>query len=251
MARGFTLIELLVAMLVLAILASAIAVPVAAQLQARRTDDARRQLEQVRDALLGFAAANGRLPCPATAASRGDEAFAPGGDAANGECASFHDGFVPAAALGLAPLDAEGFLRDPWDGARNRLRYAVAANTVNGVARPFTRANGMQAATLPALASASHYLFVCGSGAEAGASGCGSAAAQLTRRAVFVVLSTGANGGRTPPPGSDEARNLDGDAAFVHRDASGGPPGEEFDDLLVWAALPAIAHRLLAAGRLP
>src|SRR6476619_7024542 len=90
--RGFTLVELLVVLLVMTILASGLAWPLAAQVQARRTDDARRQLDEVRDALLGFAAAQGRLPCPAT--TGGDESFAAGGDATTGECAAF-TGFVP------------------------------------------------------------------------------------------------------------------------------------------------------------
>jgi prepilin-type N-terminal cleavage/methylation domain-containing protein len=249
-ARGFTLIELLVAMVVLTILASALAIPLGAQLQARRMEEARRQLDEVRDALLGFAAAQGRLPCPATAASRGEESFAPGGDSANGECASFHDGFVPSATLGLARLDSQGFLRDPWNGDNNRLRYAVAGTTVNGVERAFTRANGMQAATLPALGAASHFLIVCTSGAAANASGCGPAAAQLTRRAVFVLLSLGANAAQAPAAGSDEARNLDGDAVFVSHEPTAAGVGE-FDDLVLWTSLPIVTHRMLAAGRLP
>src|SRR5439155_26923307 len=102
---------------------------------------ARRQLDDARDALLGFAAAHGRLPCPATTATD-DESFVAGGDAANGECAGFA-GWLPAASLGLA--GGAGTVLDPWD---QRVRYAVAGIAVNGVTRPFTRANGMQAATL-------------------------------------------------------------------------------------------------------
>ena len=81
------------------------------------------------------------------------ESFAPGGDTGNGNCSNFYDGFLPGAALGLAPLDSEGFVRDPWIGARGRVRYAVFGGgaDVNGVVNPLTRANGVQAATLPGL----------------------------------------------------------------------------------------------------
>jgi len=246
MPRGFTLIELLVAMLVLAILASGLAMPLAAQVAARRYDEARRQLDEVRDALLGFAAAHGRLPCPALAGS-GDEAFAAGGDATNGECASFGGGFVPGAALGVASAGGNGGVLDPWGAP---LRYAVASNAVNGVTRPFTRANGLQAATLGALGNAGHFLFVCSSGTAATGSGCGPAAAQLTRRAVFVLVCTGANGPRVPAAASDEARNLVGNGVFVAREP-GVDAGGEFDDVVTWVSLPALAHRMLAAGRLP
>lgn len=248
--RGFTLIELAVALLVLALLASAVALPVAAQLQSRRQDEARRQLDDARDALLGYAAAHGRLPCPASAASRGEEAFAPGGDAANGECERFHDGFLPAAALGLAGLDAEGFLRDPWGTPAGRVRYAVADVAVAGITRPFTRVNGMQRAGLAALGDANRLLVVCGSGDAATATSCGPASAQLTRKAVFVLLSPGPGAARGEPAGPDEARNLDADAVFVSHEAS-SIAGRQYDDLLTWASLPLVTQRLLAAGRLP
>lgn len=247
---GFTLIELAVALLVAGMLLGAFAMPLAAQLQARRFDESRRQLEAVRDALLAHAAAHGRLPCPATEASRGQERFAAGGGSLDGECERFHDGFLPAATLGLAALDAEGFLQDPWGGRANRLRYAVAANTVNGVPRAFTRARGVAQATLAGLGAADHFLVVCGSAEGAGPSACGSAAVQLTRKAVFVVLSAGPNAASTEPPTPDERRNLDGGALFVAREPGGGP-GRTYDDVVTWAGVPQLAHHLLAAGRLP
>jgi prepilin-type N-terminal cleavage/methylation domain-containing protein len=245
--RGFTLVELAIALAVAAVFAAALAIPLAAQLQLRRADEARRQLDEARDVVLGFAAAHGRLPCPATAASRGEEAFAPGGDAANGTCADFHAGFLPGAALGMSSLDAGGFVRDPWAGDANRVRYAVHSGTVNGIANALTRANGMQQATLAGLGDAAAYLFVCISGDTASPAGCGPAANQLTRRAAFVLLSLGPNAHEAPPPGSDEARNLDGDASFVAHEAT----ASGFDDVVHWCSIHLVIHRLVAAGRLP
>jgi hypothetical protein len=217
----------------------------------RRAEETRRQLDEARDALLGFAIVHGRLPCPATPASRGLEGFAPGGGPANGACATFHSGYLPAASLGMSPVDAEGFARDAWGGPQNRIRYAVFGGaTVNGVDNPLTRANGMQSATLDGLGAAPHYLYVCRDGAVAAAGSCGAAANQVTRRAAFVLLSTGMNGASPPTPGSDEARNLDGDAAFVAREAS-SVAGREFDDLVPWAAIHLVVNRLVLAGRLP
>jgi prepilin-type N-terminal cleavage/methylation domain-containing protein len=251
-ARGFTLIEVAVAMLVLAVLLAGIAVPIAAQVQLRRQDETRRLLEDARDAILGFAASNGRLPCPATDDSNGQESFTPSGSAANGDCANFYAGYLPGAALGLAPLDAQGFVRDPWLTPRSRVRYAVfgGGTAINGVANALTRANGMQAATLPGLGNASHFLFICSSGTQATASGCGPAASQLTRRAAFVVFSVGPNGIAEPAAGTDEARNLDGDAVFVHHEALEAP-GREFDDQLLWVPIHLVVSRLMTAGRLP
>jgi prepilin-type N-terminal cleavage/methylation domain-containing protein len=247
-ARAFTLLELLIVLAVLAVVASGLALPLAAQVQLRRYEETRRQLDEAKEALLAFAAAHGRLPCPAETASRGEESFAVGSDAANGGCARFHDGFLPAAALGLAPLDSEGFLRDAWGSPRNRVRYAVFGNgaAVNGIANPLTRANGMQAATLAALGAAPHYLYICATATGVTASGCGAATNQLTRRAAIVLLSLGANAPEEPAPASDEARNVDGDGVFVSREAS-----IAFDDIVLWVPVHLVTSRLLAAGRLP
>lgn len=248
---GFTLIEVMLAMLIMTMLAATLAIPLAAQLQLRRAEDTRRQLDEARDALLGFAVVHGRLPCPATPASRGLESFAPGGGAANGACETFHAGYLPAASLGMSPVDSEGFARDAWGGPANRIRYAVFGGaTVNGVDNPLTRANGMQSATLAGLGAAPHYLYVCREGALAGGGNCGAAASQVTRRAAFVLLSPGVNGASPPPPGSDEARNLDGDAVFVSREAS-NVAGREFDDIVQWGAIHLVVNRMVLAGRLP
>ncbi|HYC34872.1 MAG TPA: type II secretion system protein [Usitatibacter sp.] len=243
--------EIMVALLIMTVLAAGLTIPLAAQLQIRRTEETRRVLEEARDALLGFAVAHGRLPCPALPETRGQEAFAPGGDATNGACASFHGGLLPAAALGLAPLDAEGFARDPYGTSANRIRYAVfGASAVNGVAHVLTRRNGMQSATLAGLGGAPHYLFICASGALADGTGCGPPANQLTRRAAFVLLSAGANAHQAPTPGGDESRNLDADPVFVSREAS-TVPGREFDDLVHWTAIHLLVNRMVAAHRLP
>lgn len=234
--------------LVLALLAAGLAIPLAAQLEARRYAETRRLLDEAREALLGFAAAAGRLPCPATEASRGEEAFAPGGSAATGACARF-EGFLPAAALGLAPLDEEGFLRDAWGTPKHRVRYAVADTTINTVAHPFTRTHGMRLATLPAIAEAPGLLFLCASGAPVTPTSCGPPANQLTRRAAFVLLSAGPDAARPPAAGSDSARNVDGDAVFVAHEPTEGT--EPFDDIVTWVPVNLLASRLLAAGRLP
>ena len=104
----------MVVVVILTLLLSGLALPLASQLQMRRGEETRRALDEARDALLGFAAAHGRLPCPASESSAGEESFAAGGDASNGNCSNFYDGFLPGATLGLSPLDMQGFVRDAW-----------------------------------------------------------------------------------------------------------------------------------------
>lgn len=249
---GFALLEVWVMLVVLAVLLGGLALPLAAQVQMRRQEELRRELEEARDAVMGFAAAQARLPCPAVEGGNGLEAFAAGGDASTGACADFYGGYLPAATLGLHGVDADGFARDPWAGPRNRIRYAVfgGGTAVNGIVNPLTRTDGMRAATLAGLGNASHYIFICSSGREASGSGCGPATLQLTRRAAFVIFSLGPTASAIPAAASDEGRNLDGDAVFVSREASTAR-GSEFDDVLLWVPIHLVTHRLIVAGRLP
>lgn len=253
-ARGFSLLEVLLALAVLTLALGGLAMPLATQVALRRQAETQRTLDEAREALLGFAALHGRLPCPASPASRGNEAFAPGGSALDGRCERFHDGLLPAASLGLAALDDEGYLRDAWGHTpASRIRYAVfgSGESLGGVSNALTRTNGMRAATLLSLGSAPHYLYVCHASAGASLSDCGPAANQVTRRAVFVLISAGPNAHRAPAPGSDEARNQDSTPVFVSRHTGAVGDLAAFDDVLTWASAATLASRLIAAGRLP
>ena len=255
--QGFTLIELAVALFVLMLLLGSIIVPLTTQVEQRKISDSRKVLDDARDALLGFAAANGRLPCPASAASNGNEGFDTGGSAANGMCAGggapngFH-GFLPAATLGLTATDSQGYAVDGWGIEQNRLRYAVANQTVNGIANPLTTSNGMRSAGLTAL-TAAPFLYVCNSGAGVTAVNCGTAVA-LSSNAMAVIYSVGANAA-TGGTSVHEAQNPNpnggsADRIFVSRDRS-DVAGSEFDDLVTWIGTSPLFNRLIAAGQLP
>src|SRR5258706_15696511 len=101
----------MVVLVVLTILLSGLALPLAAQLNLRRMDETRRQLDEAKEALLGFVAPQGRLPCPAAPRSLGLESFAAGEDAASGGCSAFPDGFLPGATPGPAPPPSQGYVR--------------------------------------------------------------------------------------------------------------------------------------------
>ena len=64
--RGFTLIELSIVLLVVGLLLGAVMMPLATQYRIRQTREAQQQIEVVRQALIGFAQSQGRLPCPDT-----------------------------------------------------------------------------------------------------------------------------------------------------------------------------------------
>jgi len=262
-ARGFTLIEMAVAMFIIALLLGSILVPLQTQIESRNLESTHRMLDQAREAIIGFAAANGRLPCPASATSNGAEHFfSAGGNATNGIChasvtfASVYIGFLPAATLGFSPVDANGYAVDAWGITQNRIRYAVSSQTVNSITLPFTKMSGMRSAGMSNIASATTLLYVCnsGTGVVAG-SNCGTAVT-LTSNAPVVIWSVGPNAATTGGTSVDELQNpnptagFSADRIFVSRTGSAGTSGE-FDDIVTWIGPPPLFNRLITAGQLP
>ncbi|MES2563220.1 MAG: hypothetical protein V4637_10880 [Pseudomonadota bacterium] len=249
---GAALVEIAIALFLLTLLFGAIATPLNTQVFARKTEDTRVLLDKAREALLGYAAAHGYLPCPADAASGGREPATT--NHAAGTCATYH-GYLPGALLGLQAIDAQGYAIDGWAGSDNRLRYAVAHYTVASVPLPFTRINGMRTAGIASLADSGLSLFhVCSSatGVVANAS-CGTAVTLVSTTPV-VVWSSGENAA-TGAASLDEAQNphsLGGsaDRIFVSR-LRGVPAVGEFDDQLTWIPMTTLISRLVASGQLP
>lgn len=245
---GFSLIELAIGLVIVATLLSSLLVPLVTQLDQKRTAETQRLLEQAREALIGFAAANNRLPCPATGAT-GNESFAVGGTATTGACDQ-PTGRLPGVTLGLSPLDAQGFYVDAFASDLNRIRYAVSGQMVNGVTNPFTRINGMKNATMTAIAASSSLLFVCS--ATPAASNCGTATALANGTAIALVFSPGKNA-ILNAPSADELENTNTDNVFVSRtysDRTGGT-STVFDDQMLWLSPAPLFSRLLSAGALP
>ena len=116
---GFSLIEIAIVLVIISVLIAIVAVPLATQVDRQRVNETDKQLEQIKEAIYGFAMANGRLPCPSRLADNGQEA-----PSVAGSCPTFN-GFLPAVTLGIAPIDANGFAVDAWGGNQNRIRYAV------------------------------------------------------------------------------------------------------------------------------
>jgi prepilin-type N-terminal cleavage/methylation domain-containing protein len=228
--RGFTLTELAVVLVIVSLLIGGMLVPFAAQQEVKATIETQKTLNDVRDALYGFAAAKGRLPCPATLASVGVEQPAGGGACT---CVS-PDCFLPAATLGIAPINSSGQALDGWN---DPIRYAVTtANT-----SAFTTSDGMKGAW----SSLAPDLSVCNDSA---------CAVTLTTTAAAVVWSNGKNaasGGTS----SDEKENPNPQTAsypdpnasrFVSHAAS-----TDFDDIVIWLSPNVLYNRMITAGKLP
>ncbi len=221
---GFTLVELTIVLVIVALLIGGMLVPLSAQRDIQNTNEIQKQLAEIKEALLGFAAINGRLPCPANpaiAAGAGIE-YAP---TAAG-CTTSLEGSMPWATLGLRETDA-------WE---RRLSYRVTA----GYARLVPV--GQNASF--ALASNGNINILVTSGG-----------ASLASNVPVVILSHGKNGLRAfLPTGSqmaasadgDEQENSDSDTDFVSKAQT-----PTFDDQIAWISPAILMNRMISAGRLP
>lgn len=250
--NGFTLVELSIVILIMGLILGGLAMPLSVQRENARLKDAAEQLADVKDALSGFALANGYLPCPATPASNGTAA------SSGGSCTRQH-GFVPASTLGLSGTrNDDNLLLDPW---ASPLRYSVSAADVDGDGNwDFVAPGEMRDVTVAALAPD---LAVCRTAAGSSPGNCADAASTLTDTAPFVVLSLGKDWATSN--GSDQQENVGAslgggpsgsnypiasDSVFVSRGRS-LQSGNEYDDVVTWSSPLALYRDLVSGGQLP
>ena len=150
--RGFTLPELAIVLVIVAFLLGGMMAMFSSQTDQRKWNDTQSQLEAARDALLGYAIANGRLPCPANSGSAGAEVRQASGvcgtvgnayDYYGGVVGGVTYGLLPAVTLGYQPVDSQGFALDAWG---NRIRYSISrVTTPVTTSANFTNATNLKA----------------------------------------------------------------------------------------------------------
>lgn len=245
--RGFSLVELAVVMTIVAFLLGGLIYTLSAQIEQRNFEETRRRLDQARELLLGFAIVNGRLPCPATAASAGDELPAGGGTCS---MLPVYGGWLPAKRIGFQQTDSNGYAVDAWG---NRIRYAVSATTW-GTTR-FTKQHVPGSTTGDAwlVTTIPTDLVICGSSTGITGASCNTAASVVNQNLIVaIIFSTGKNGASPCATCLDEAANTNGDPVFVfHTPTPSGAANGEFDDQFNWITVGELYGKLIAAGVLP
>lgn len=228
-ASGFTLFEIAISMLIITLLATVLLTPITTQVTQARISQAKADLDQINEALIGFALAQTKpyLPCPDT----NNDGIA---DACpNTVTTETTGGNLPWVTLNVPATD-------PWG---QRYQYRVNNAYTNSVAGfMLTTAPSGAACTPPG--GASGFIKVCGSATAATCN-----ASIIANGIPAIIFSFGPNG-QTVATSADEVENKDGDCLFVSRTYSSAV-GNEFDDLLVWLAPGILMSRMVTAQKLP
>ena len=250
-SKGFTLVEMAVVVVVMALILGSILVPLSTQVEQRQVVDTQRLLEDIKEALIGYALAQAspHLPCPDLTANAppytGNDGIEDR-NLATGLCVSV-EGNVPWATLGFGAVD-------PWG---NRYRYRVT--------QPFAQ----RAPAAPFALSTQGDILVCPASTLCLPGQALTVVPPSDNSPVALILSHGPNGWgavnaatsalNVKPAsgtalGNDESANINGDATFVSRpriNDDGSNPSTEFDDIVTWLSPHTLKHRLVAAGKLP
>lgn len=259
---GFTLIEIAVVLVIVGMLVGSFIGSINSRIETTRRESALKQLEDIKIALLGFAGALGRLPCPTTTTGGGVAQ-----PQAGGVCTLSH-GFVPGRTLGInGKYNRDNLLVDSWG---NPIRYSVTTANTSAFTKPAGAGNGGIQDT--GMAVLSPDLIIC-DGDSSSATDCTGGPDKLVDTAPFVLLSLGKDGSdfvTTTAPNSDQGENageatvavnaagenraytVGANRVFVSRTYSSvGAAAGQFDDLVVWVSPYILYSHMIEAGQLP
>ncbi|MGH9961886.1 MAG: prepilin-type N-terminal cleavage/methylation domain-containing protein [Pyrinomonadaceae bacterium] len=248
LVRGFSLIEMAVVLIVLVLLLGGALVPLSTQVEQRKIAETEKAIEEAKEALIGFALANSRLPCP----DNPPPSVPPDGvsdPTTGGNCSNDFEGVLPWVTLKVAGADAWG----------RRFRYRVSPEFTDVPA--------------PTCATGDGKIGLCDSGViNVTTKDATKTSQSLVTGAAAIVISHGKNGFSATtetnvalpnPPASnvDENANIAGPNYFsrtitpLATPCSDAPLSAsaycEFDDILIWLSPNVLFNRMVAAQRLP
>jgi prepilin-type N-terminal cleavage/methylation domain-containing protein len=238
--KGFSLLEMAIVLVIVGLLMAGLIPSITGQVEQQHRSETRKQLDDIQQALIGFAISNGRLPCPAdgtipTVAGLGNSA---GQEKAN--CAAgANGGVLPWVTLGINETDAWG----------RRFTYRVTPDFADAINTT------TYAGCTPIPAPTQSTFALCSSGNLS--IGLTAGATNVANNIPAIIVSHGTDGlGAYMPSGqqvqpipaanTDQGDNVDNDNNFVSHDFTTG-----FDDLVVWISPNILFNRMVMAGKLP
>jgi len=232
---GFSLVELSIVLVIVGTLAASAVIPLSSSVRQARYKQTDGQLESIREAMHGYLASNGKLPCPVEIESD----IAVNTDESNVCSRAF--GGVPAVAIGvMGERGANGVLLDRWG---RPIYYAVSMTD--------SEASGTRG--YPDWLSVGEPSSVGAGNLTADLQLCRSTASKACARRnlvanqiVWVIYSLGE---RDDNKGL-QAENQDDDNVFTISAYSMNAE-QPFDDQIIWASRSEVVYWLLKANWLP
>ncbi len=259
--NGFTLIEIAVVLVIVGLLLGSFIGSLNQRIETTQRQNTQKQLEDIKTALLGFASAKGRLPCPAITSSAGEEV------PVGGNCTRQH-GFIPGKTLGIdGAYNRDNLLIDTWG---NPIRYSVTSANANA----FTSAPGSGGMNSIDMNDLDPDLHICAV-ASPNPHTCTNNNLTLIDNAPFVILSLGKDGSNfisgvvsssaqienageatvaanPGPAGENIAYTVSDGNAFVSKSYSSvDSTAGLFDDLIIWISPYILYSRMMEADQLP
>lgn len=222
---GFSLVEMAIVLTIVGLLLGGLLPMISSQMEQQRRNETRKQLDEIKDALIGYAIINGTLPCPTTTTDPANANYGVADATCSANVAA--DGYLPWKTLGVPETDAWGSKRSstdsPWTGY---WRYRVDRNFTTTITMNTGFCTGANDCLLIKDSSGNNLTETSPS----------------KEHPVAIVYSTGPNITADGQNASYEATN-----GIYQSDVS----SQSFDDILIWISRPQLFNRMVTAGKLP
>jgi prepilin-type N-terminal cleavage/methylation domain-containing protein len=223
--NGFSLIELAIVLIIISFLMGYLLIPISAKKDQQYLKSTQKTLEEIKEALLGFAVRDeyGRLPCVNINDNDGTES-----KNADETCKSNGEGFLPWLALGVGKDDVWGNpFRYRTEAAFNRMKGIDSTDISSGLR---VRNREIEDDTKPSPKKYFHFTRRNGDS-----------------RVVAIIFSRGKN-----HVSDDDNANLLM-KTFVHDGyvEDQDDPNNNFDDILTWLSRNTLMNRLTTAKKWP
>jgi prepilin-type N-terminal cleavage/methylation domain-containing protein len=233
--QGFTLVEMAVVLVIVGLILGGLLMPLSAQMDQRNYSDTQKSMDEIKEALIGYALSHGYFPCPAISATNGAE------DRTGVTCTGGKRvGLLPWAELGVTQIDGWGHRF----GYSVTLAYADSGTKIT--ISPLTAAD----ITIQTRDSSGTIQNLSNAGAIP------AAIVSFGKNGFFGYTNDGTLIANSSSTNLDEIKNSNGNGngkTFVSRIPTSNTTvtGGEFDDVVTWISPNVYLNRMVSAGQLP
>lgn len=231
--NGFTLVEMAIVLVIVGLLLAAFLTPLSAQIDQRNYAETENSLQEIKEALIGYALSHGYFPCPAISATNGAE------DRTLTSCTGGKRvGILPWNELGVPQVDSWGHIY------RYSVTLAYADSATKISLSPLTASD----ITITTRDSAGNSQNL------SNANSIPVAIMSMGKNGVWGFDNSGVQVADSSATNLDEDINGNGNGrTFKSRFSTTNTAitGGEFDDIVVWISPNVYLNRMVAAGQLP